>query len=136
MDSKIVGAGDVRASWAAIQADAIAGQVVIVKRHELTTTVMMPPEWEGVVSNSTWQAALPLLRVKFPGKSDFALVTEVMQKVVWDQENGNNKSDLLYSLLWVVSAIARAVGVTGLTVDAIKHGGSELKKLWKGEAHP
>lgn len=136
MDSKIVGAGDVRASWAAIQADAIAGQVVIVKRHELTTTVMMPPEWEGVVSNSTWQAALPLLRVKFPGKSDFALVTEVMQKVVWDQENGNNKSDLLYSLLWLASAIAGAVGVTGLTVDAIKRGGNELKNLWKGEAQP
>lgn len=109
MDSKTVGAGDVRATWAAVQTDTIAGHMIIVKRHDLTTTVMMPPEWEGVVSSKTWQVALPLLRSKFPGKSDFMLATEVMQRFVWDQDAGNSKGaklDKIYDLLlWVAKKL-------------------------------
>ena len=130
MNKVTMEAGKVRGAWASAQTDTIAGNMIVVKRHDLTTTVMMPPEWEGVESNPIWQAALPVLRVKFPGKSDFQLVTEVLQRVLWDQDKGNNKTDLLYALLYM------AMKDGDVTVDEAKEGATFVRNAWKGEAQP
>lgn len=109
MNVKEIGAGNVRANWAEIQSGAIAGNAVIVKRHDVTTAVMLPPEWEGVIANEIWQQAMPLLRQKYPGRSDFSLVTEVIQKWLWQQNNNGSKDaklDKIYALLlWVAAKL-------------------------------
>lgn len=110
MDYKVESAGDVRSGWAAAQSDTIAGTAIIVKRHDLTTAVMMPPEWEGVFSSSTWQRALPLLRQKFPDKSDYWLLTDTLQKFLWDQDNNNSKGAKLDRIYHLLLWVARKLG--------------------------
>jgi hypothetical protein len=107
---KAVSSADVRAKWAAIQADTVAGQMLIVRRHDLTTTVMMPPEWEGVGHSKVWQDALLLLRQKHPDKTDYWLITEVLQKFAWDQDSGSSKNAKLDRIYTVLLWVARKLG--------------------------
>jgi prevent-host-death family protein len=118
---------------------AVSGESVVIIRHSRPAAVIIQHEqWRQMTfDDPRWRSVLNRMAGKWPTqKSDHELITDLLQRWEIDQAAGNNKSDLLYSLLWLASAIARAVGVTGLTVDAVKHGGSELKKLWKAEVQP
>lgn len=120
---------------------ALSGESVVVARRGRPVVVLVPIEQHNqqhkwAFAEQRWRNILNRMAAKWPvQKTDYELVTDLLQRWEIEQDAGNSKSDLLFAVLFLLAVVAKAVGVTA-SVDAVKQGGNELKNLWKGEVQP
>ncbi len=89
---KKMSSNDVRKGWSDVQTDAISGEPTVIERHDRVTSILMPPEWADLYTDTYWVEIMKAMRVKYPGKSDPQLVKELLQKWRW-QQDGNGSKD-------------------------------------------
>lgn len=102
---KTVNSLDARKEWASIQHDAISGEITAIQRHGHVTAVILPPQWAELWQSDHWRQGMDMLRVKYPGRSDFDLMTHLLQQWMWQQDRASSKDDKLDRLIDMVTRI-------------------------------
>lgn len=109
---------------------AAAGEPVVISRHGRPAVVVIPHEqWRQMsFTDPRWRSVLDRMAAQWPKrKSDYELITDLLQRWEIDQESGNSKTDLLYALLYL------GLHRSGVSIDEAKTGATAVKNAWKGE---
>lgn len=115
---------------------ALTGESVVVARRGRPVVVLVPVEQynqqsKWAFAEQRWRNILNRMAAKWPvPKTDYELITDLLQRWEIDQDAGNGKTDLLYALLYM------AMKDGNVTVDEAKEGGKFARNAWKGEVQP